>query len=296
MSREGDFWRWDGFAVAAHAPTGAARRLAERGRLQSIEGELATARSEVEARQRVVEAAEAALATAAAAETEARARWREAQHRTDSAREEHAAAEREISRNAARISALKEAKQRTSAGCDEAAAARDEAEKALAALPAAADLEAKLAQVNDDIAKDRAALAEVRVEAQAIARDAELPIAGCRRSPASARLGMSARTMRPRKSSRSDSATEEARSERSGLDARAGEIRRPASGPDRRDRDGNGCAPRGRRPAGGGRDRARRSRQGGAGGTRSRRRSPRRSSAGRGTPRRRQPPPRRHRT
>ena len=28
VSREGDLWRWDGFAVAANAPTGAARRLA----------------------------------------------------------------------------------------------------------------------------------------------------------------------------------------------------------------------------------------------------------------------------
>ena len=30
VSLEGDLWRWDGFAAAAHAPTGAARRLAER--------------------------------------------------------------------------------------------------------------------------------------------------------------------------------------------------------------------------------------------------------------------------
>ncbi len=30
VSREGDLWRWDGFAAAAHAPTGAARRLAGR--------------------------------------------------------------------------------------------------------------------------------------------------------------------------------------------------------------------------------------------------------------------------
>ena len=114
------------------------------------------------------------LISRSAAETKARARWREAQHRTDATREEHAAAEREISRNAARISALQEARQRTSAGHDEATAAREEAEKALAALPATADLETKLARVNDDIARDRAALAEVRVEAQAIARDAEL--------------------------------------------------------------------------------------------------------------------------
>jgi chromosome segregation protein len=174
VSREGDFWRWDGYAVAAHAPTGAARRLAERGRLLAIEGELATARGEAEAKQRAVATAEAALAAAAAAETAARTRWREAQHLTDSVREQHAAAEREISRNAARVSALKEARQRTNAGRNEALAARKEAEKALAALDAAADLEAKLAKVNDVIAHDRAALAEVRVEAQAIAREAEL--------------------------------------------------------------------------------------------------------------------------
>src|SRR6202043_3814174 len=45
---------------------------------------------------------------------------------------------------------------------------------ALAALPVTADLEAKLAKINDVIATDRGALAEVRVEAQAIMREAEL--------------------------------------------------------------------------------------------------------------------------
>jgi chromosome segregation protein len=118
--------------------------------------------------------AEAALAAAAAAEVEARARWRDAQHVTDAAREAHAAADREINRNAARISALKEARQRTRAARDEAMAARHDTEQALAALPAAADLETKLATINDVIDRDRDALAEVRVEAQAIAREAEL--------------------------------------------------------------------------------------------------------------------------
>jgi chromosome segregation protein len=174
VSREGDFWRWDGFAVAAHAPTGAARRLAERGRLQAIETELATGRDEAETKRRVVAEAEAALALAAAAQTQTRDRWREAQHATDAAREEHAAAEREISRNAARVSALKEAKQRIGAGRDEATVAGRDALQALAALPDAAELEAKLAAINDMIAENRSALAEVRVEAQATAREAEL--------------------------------------------------------------------------------------------------------------------------
>ncbi len=174
VSREGDLWRWDGFVAAAHAPTGAARRLAERGRLQAIEGELAGARADVEAKRRVVEAADAALAAAAAAETDARAHRREAQRLIDAARDDHAAAEREIGRNAARLSALEEARQRIGAGRDEAKLARAEAEKALAALPAAAEIEKKLAAVNAVIARERGSCAELRGQAQTIAREAEL--------------------------------------------------------------------------------------------------------------------------
>jgi chromosome segregation protein len=174
VSREGDFWRWDGFAVAAHAPTGAAQRLAQRGRLQAIEGELVAARADVEAKRRDVEAAEAAVATAAAAETDARARWREAQRMTDTVREDYAVAEREISRNAARISALKEAEQRIRAGRDETRLAHSDAEKALAALPGAAEIEKKLAAVNEVIARERNSCADLRGQSQAIGREAEL--------------------------------------------------------------------------------------------------------------------------
>ena len=174
VSREGDFWRWDGFAVAAHAPTGAAQRLAQRGRLQAIEGELVTARADVEAKRRDIEAAEAAVAAAAAAETDARARWREAQRMTDTVREDYAVAEREISRNAARISALKEAKQRISAGRDETRLAHSDAEKALAALPGAAEIEKKLAGVKEVIARERNSCADLRGQSQAIGREAEL--------------------------------------------------------------------------------------------------------------------------
>jgi chromosome segregation protein len=219
VTRDGDFWRWDGFAVAAHAPTGAARRLAERGRLQSIEGELATARGEVEAKRRVVEAAEATLGAAAAVETGARERWRQSQRRTDSARDGHAAAEREISRNAARLSALKEAKQRTGAGRDEATAARKEAEKALAALPAAADLEAKLAKVNDDVARRRAAVAEVRVEAQTIARDVELADRRLQTIAAERMAWDERKNNAATQIATIGQRTEEARNERSDLDA-----------------------------------------------------------------------------
>ena len=174
VTREGDLWRWDGFTVAAHALTGAARRLAERGRLQAIQGELIIAQNDVEAKREAAAAAEAALAAAATAETEARAAWREAQHATDSAREDQAAAEREIARNTARVSALTEAQARIAVSRDEAVLARDAADSALSALPPAADIEAKLTAINEVIAGERSTCAEMRVEAQAIAREAEL--------------------------------------------------------------------------------------------------------------------------
>lgn len=68
VSLEGDVWRWDGFVAAAHAPTGAARRLAERARLVDIEHELEQARIDATAKRQALEAAEAELKQAAAAE------------------------------------------------------------------------------------------------------------------------------------------------------------------------------------------------------------------------------------
>ena len=113
VSRDGDLWRWDGFSVAANAPTGAARRLAGKNRLADIEAELETVRREVETKQQTVAQAEAEVAATTEAETAARNRWRELQHQADAARDQHAEAEREASRNAARLSALGEAKTRS---------------------------------------------------------------------------------------------------------------------------------------------------------------------------------------
>ncbi len=174
VSREGDLWRWDGFSVAANAPTGAARRLAGKNRLADIEAELQAARREVENQRQAVENAEAEVAAASEAETTARARWRELQRDADAARDRHTTAERELSRNAARRSALAEAQARIAANREEATAAREEATAALAQLPPAHDIEAQLATVRGEIEHHRGHLAEVRAEAQALAREAEL--------------------------------------------------------------------------------------------------------------------------
>jgi chromosome segregation protein len=174
VSPEGDLWRWDGFAAAAHAATGAARRLAERARLSDIEAELQVARAETEVARGLAAAAEAALQAAAATEAQARSAARDCQREAHAARDRHEAAEREANRHAARLSALSEARIRLTTSRDETTAAKDEAERALGGLVPAADLETQLGNVRDDIAAKRAALAEVRAEQQAIAREAEM--------------------------------------------------------------------------------------------------------------------------
>jgi chromosome segregation protein len=174
VSRDGDLWRWDGFAVAAHAPTGAARRLAERNRLADIEADLRSARADVDVRRQAVAAAQHEVETAAEAESAARARWRDLQREADAARDRHASAEREVARVAARRSAVTEARARLGTSRSEAEAARDEAAAALAALPSSDKLDGELAAVRGKVTADRAGLAEVRAEAQALAREIEL--------------------------------------------------------------------------------------------------------------------------
>jgi chromosome segregation protein len=174
VSLEGDVWRWDGFVAAAHAPTGAARRLAERARLVDIESELEQARIDATAKRQALEAAEAELKAASATETSARDAWRAAQREADGARERHAATEREINRHAARKSALTEAHTRLNADRSEAQSALESAHAALAELPASLPTETMLTEVRTDIDGHRHAAAQVRAEAQALAREAEL--------------------------------------------------------------------------------------------------------------------------
>jgi chromosome segregation protein len=174
VSLEGDVWRWDGFVAAAHAPTGAARRLAERARLVDIEHELEQARTDAGAKRQALEAAESELKVASSAESAAREAWRAAQREADAARERHAATEREINRHAARKSALTEAHTRLAADRSEAQAAHENANAALAELPPSLDTETKLSAVRADIDGHRRLAAQVRAEAQALAREAEL--------------------------------------------------------------------------------------------------------------------------
>ena len=174
VSLEGDVWRWDGFITAAHAPTGAARRLAERARLVDIENELEQAREDAALKRGALETADAELKTAAAEEAASREALRAARREVDAARERLANAEREINRHAARKSALTEAQTRLAADRAEVEAAHASAQDMLAELAPSDEAEAQLATVRGEIEGHRRLAAQVRAEAQALAREAEL--------------------------------------------------------------------------------------------------------------------------
>jgi chromosome segregation protein len=135
---------------------------------------LQSARADADTKRQAVVVAEAEAKAATEAEAAARTRWRDLQREADAARERHATAEREINQKTARQSALTEAKSRLSGNLAEAEAARDETQRALAELSQAADLEARLNAVREEIGTHRVRVAEVRAEAQALAREAEI--------------------------------------------------------------------------------------------------------------------------
>ncbi len=149
VSREGDLWRWDGFAAAAEARGGAARRLAQRRRLAGLADEAAALAAGRAAADERASAAAAALAAAAGVRDSARAAEARATAEAEQAAREARSARAARDAAAAGLAAARSRR----AGVDETAAhiARDRADaaaeragaaRAAAALPAAAALEA----------------------------------------------------------------------------------------------------------------------------------------------------------
>ncbi|ACL62385.1 chromosome segregation SMC family protein [Methylobacterium nodulans] len=173
VTREGDLHRWDGFTAAAEAPSPAARRLAERNRLEELRAEAALAREAAEAARGSFEGLQARAREAAAAETRSLDGARLARRALDAAREALAAAERQEAEAAARRTALAQAEARLAEEAEEAAARVEAAEEALAALPDAAASLAVLAAARQEAEARRQAAAEARAASLTLARAAE---------------------------------------------------------------------------------------------------------------------------
>ncbi len=171
VSKEGDLWRWDGFAAAAEAPTPAARRLAEKNRLGDLEREAQVAREEAEAAREACDAAQGKVRLAAQTETLAIDTARDLRRKLDQSREQLAAAERRIADMASRRASLVEGAGRLAASEAEAGVARQQAEEGLASLAPSPELEAALAHAGARVAECRAGAVQARAAVQTLERE-----------------------------------------------------------------------------------------------------------------------------
>ena len=173
VSKEGDLWRWDGFTQAAEAPTAAARRLAEKNRLEDLRVEAQLAREEADAAAEEIDAGREAARLAALQESAARDAQRRARAALDETRERHAAAERRHAQIAQRLSALEEAKAQTLANRDEAAQKRESVIGSLDSLEEPAMLAGAVDALRAKASVERAQASESRATLAAFKREAE---------------------------------------------------------------------------------------------------------------------------
>ncbi|WP_299811158.1 chromosome segregation protein SMC [uncultured Roseibium sp.] len=174
VSREGDLWRWDGFVIAANAPTPAAQRLSQKNRLAELAEEIDTARRTVEDRKEILETAAARVRQTVELEQTARGKVRDGQRQAASAREALAAAERAVSQLAARKEAARDRAERIG---EEAELAREqviEAEERLESAPDSTSYTDRIADLQGQVETARGALAEARAVSEGLAREQQM--------------------------------------------------------------------------------------------------------------------------
>ncbi|NRG19766.1 chromosome segregation protein SMC [Rhizobiales bacterium] len=174
VSRDGDLWRWDGFTIAADAPTPAAQRLQQKNRLAALEDEIETARSEVEARQEALQAAFDAVRRAGDYEQASRGRLKESQRKAMFAREALAEAERALTQLSSRQETLRDTVQRLEGEIAEARERMLDAESDAADLPEVSGLAEAITDLRTTLADARAQLAEARAGAEGLARERQM--------------------------------------------------------------------------------------------------------------------------
>ena len=157
VSREGDLWRWDGYAAQGDAPSPAARRLAERNRLEDIEREALEARRKRDLARDAMDKAMRAAREAQDAEARARDEAKTAARRRD---ETQAALQREMRRTEETRLRLEAARLRAETLRGDVVAAEAEqaaAQSDLAVMPAIPAEDPSLARLNASLLAARGA-------------------------------------------------------------------------------------------------------------------------------------------
>jgi len=172
VSPEGDLWRWDGFTVAATAPTAAAQRLAERNRLAELEVLEDAARREA---NDLTSAARAAHEVHRAAENEER-RLRQASRETQAelarTRDRLTVIERQARETEQRLAAVAENRATAEAALIEAKERLAAIESEIAGLDDGDALENEVAEAERETAGHRSTVGQIREGLARLERDA----------------------------------------------------------------------------------------------------------------------------
>ncbi len=134
VSREGDLWRWDGFAQVAEAPSASAKRLQEKNRLSEVEKDAAEARRAAESLAAQMATLQQAITAAASQDSQNRLQGRACVRKVETARDALSAFDRAQAHVQARLAAVNEAQQRLQGTLLEAEALRTQADVALQKL------------------------------------------------------------------------------------------------------------------------------------------------------------------
>jgi chromosome segregation protein len=173
VSRDGALWRWDGFTIAAGAPTAAAVRLSQRNRHAELTRELAEATE-------ILSEAEAAFAQARSAERDAAAHddgcrqtLQAAYRAAAQARQAVTEAQARAAQLDGRLSALDQAAAAADASLAESKQESAAVAEERAGLPDLGEARARLGELKALLAEKRGHLVECRSTAERLGREAE---------------------------------------------------------------------------------------------------------------------------
>ncbi|MCY4237926.1 MAG: chromosome segregation protein SMC [Rhodospirillaceae bacterium] len=181
VSRDGGLVRWDGFVVAAGAPTAAAQRLAQQNRLDSIGRETVAANRRVTAAQSALDDARNEAETAAESWRQANASVRDAFDQVNACRNAAASLSEAVALRRTRLETVVEALGNLVREREEAQVALTQAETAQAEIPEDADAQAQLERMRADLAALRRNLSDKerarhRLESEAASRAQRLKV------------------------------------------------------------------------------------------------------------------------
>lgn len=174
VSVHGDLWRWDGFSAAANAPTAAAKRLAEKNRLESLQEQMEQAQEIASGIEFDLQEISDTVRDTQEEEKRLRDEWRMQQNELERARKTLSSAERANQENSKKLAALTEQRSHVNTSLEEALRKKEDAEAMLDAFDAAGDLEERVRELQERAALQRSAFTEAKATLSGLEREAKI--------------------------------------------------------------------------------------------------------------------------